>query len=160
MKIDFARAAVKHFHGGATDDQQKNMIKAIMGRQWRHLSARCADEVLDAFAALPEDDKQAFGPVKFIAKDQEDLKARQERAPGEVPRAGTPKVHKTPPSLKSLVPLKPGSYVNRHPILQRYQAFYPVNSCWVACLLETRMGAFELCVLGFYFEDGLGSGRA
>ena len=124
-KIDFARGLVEHFFASASDFEKTKMVEAIMGQRVRHLKVECAEEVLEAFNALPADDQDAFGPIKFLSKDQADLK---QRADSKEPRNLSTKVHTTPDEFKDIMPNVQGCYLTRHPVKKRFQACYPVDS--------------------------------
>ena len=134
IKVDFVRAAVNFFMKDFSDDERQELVDKLMGKRLRHLRTACPQEVMDAFNALPTDDQQAIGTVKFLKKDQSAINHRSKL---REPRSLNARVHFTPEDLKDLVPDVPGCYINRHPVLKRYQAFYPVNSFSAALCLSS-----------------------
>ena len=125
VKVDYVRAAVNFFLKDLSDEDKTELVEKLMGKRLRHLRTACPQEVMDAFNALPTDDQQSLGTIKFLQKDQS---AINQHSKLREPRSLNARVHFTPDDLKDLVPPVPGSYINRHPVLKRYQAFYPVNS--------------------------------
>ncbi|CAE7678218.1 unnamed protein product [Symbiodinium sp. CCMP2592] len=129
IKLDYVRAAVEHFFPTWSADQKHDLCERLMAKKLPHLRAACPTEVLQAFNALSAEDQASLGAVKFLQKDQTAIKGRGKDVE---PRSLSEKVHFTPEDLKDMVPNTPGSYITRHPILKRYQAFYPVDSFSVA----------------------------
>ena len=113
---------MEHFFASASDFEKTKMVEAIMGQRVRHLKVECAEEVLEAFNALPADDQDAFGPIKFLSKDQADLK---QRADSKEPRNLSTKVHTTPDEFKDIMPNVQGCYLTRHPVKKKISSLLP-----------------------------------
>ncbi|CAE7252162.1 unnamed protein product, partial [Symbiodinium microadriaticum] len=136
VKLDYVKAAVAHFFPNWSAERRHDLCEQLMAKKLPHLRAACPSEVLEVFNALSPEDQQTFGAVKFLQRDQTAIKSRSKEPE---PRSLSAKVHFTPADLKDLVPDIAGSYINRHPILKRYQAFYPVNSAVLSMGKEPKV---------------------
>ena len=65
VKIDFARATVKHFHSDKPDDKQTEMITAIMG----HAKFTLDDQLLEMVERLDPENKEAYKAIQKQAHE-------------------------------------------------------------------------------------------
>lgn len=127
IKHDLAEALVNHLFPVASSHDRWLMVVGIMGKQWRHLqpsksSPHCRD-ILKAFNALPPEDMGEYSHLASMAADEIQLKERREAKQRVMENTPNKKQHETPAKLQDLVPEL--GRLTRHPVLKRYQAFYP-----------------------------------
>lgn len=127
VKHDVAEALVAYLFPTASQQEQFKMVVGIMGRQWRHLqpsksSPNCSD-ILKAFQALDPEDKSEYSQLAAMAEDELVLKEKRDSKPRAVESTPGKKQHETPAKLQDLVPAR--GRVSRHPLMKRYQVFYP-----------------------------------
>ena len=127
LKIDYCQALVNFLWPEAKEDAKERMVKHMMGSV-KH-TVRCPEEVLAAVDELAKNEQRDFEHLRDAALNQRKIQteARKERADAGVPAAGERKTF-TPSTLQQLLPEGvAGCFLNRNPLIKRYQAGYPGN---------------------------------
>lgn len=128
VKIDFAEGLVNHYFPDLSSKEKDDMVQALMGNRWRHVTKRSvhARDILQAFQGIDKEDQSEFYEMKEmadVALDEELLtKKHEQRTGGRKSVARGKNQHETPRTLASLCP--PNGTITRHPQLRRYQGFY------------------------------------
>lgn len=129
VKRDWCQGLIDHLFPEASAADKLQMLRGLMGQTWVHLDPKVASkhtkDILSAFHGLPSEDQSTFVELAAVASDEillqekRDQKARVQAAPKKE------RMHETPITLRDLCPRVAGSRLTRHPVLKRYQAFYP-----------------------------------
>ena len=128
VKKDCALALIRFFHSKASEKEQNEMLRGIMGKNWRHLQAekvsRHSSDILKAFNGMDYENQPEWVDLVAVAADEEILKDKRNQAPRPTDITKSEQKYVTPGSLKVLQPKEANCRITRHPQLKRYQAFY------------------------------------
>ena len=128
VKKDWALALLRFFHPEVSENEQTEMLRGLMGKNWRHLQAtkvsRHASDILKAFNGMDHENQPEWVDLVAVAADEEVLKIKRDQAPRPTDITKAEQKYATPGVLKTLQPKTANCRITRHPQLRRYQAFY------------------------------------
>lgn len=138
-KLDWAECLVAHLFDNESKETQLDMVRGIMGQNWRHLDSNLCSkhsaDIIKAFNGLEGGDQKEFTKLMAVAMDEMCLKEKRETKPRVEGTAKKERQHETPQLLQDLCPLMQGCRISRHPALKRYQGFYTTyNDAGAFCL--------------------------
>lgn len=129
VKQDYALGLIGFLFPNATQKEKDTMLMGILGKTALHLDPKKGNkhvpDILKAFRSLEPTDQKEYTELYAMANDElmlqekRDGKARVQTLPKQ------PRKHLTPVALQDLCPPAVGCRLTRHPVLRRYQGFYP-----------------------------------